>query len=117
VKRTKTTNEVEKKGAHALFIIVPLNLTLKSTSTSLADESFLGTLIYHMTLRTRCRIYEKNCPFLKYLKEKLILMTSSHSYENLRPVLIVRTGSRTGDHLRTAQQWSEPVGMFWSSPI
>jgi septum formation inhibitor MinC len=59
VKRTKTTNEVEQKGAHALFIIVPLNLTLKSTSTSLANDSYLGTLIYHMTLRSGCRIYEK----------------------------------------------------------
>jgi hypothetical protein len=65
----KRTNEVEKIGAHALFIIVPLNLTLKSTSTSLADDSYLGILIYHMTLRTRCRIYEKNCPVLKYLKK------------------------------------------------
>jgi hypothetical protein len=70
VKRTTTTNEVEKKR----FIIVPLHLTLKNTSTSLADDSYLGTLIYHMTLRTRCRIYEKNCPVLKCFKKK----TDSH---------------------------------------
>jgi len=109
--------KLRKKGPHALFIIVLLHLTLKNTSTSLADDSYLGTLIYHMALTTRCRIYEKNCPVLKYLKTKLILMTSSHSCENLRPVLIVRTGLRTRWSFENCPTVVRTSGMFWSSPV
>jgi hypothetical protein len=117
-KEQKTTNEVEKKGAHALFIIVPLNLTLKSTSTSLADDSYLGTLVYHMTLRTRHTIYEKKLSSSQIFKKK-----KSDSHDQFSFMWEPKTDSHCENRVEncviiwlTAQQWSEPVVCFGAHP-
>lgn len=87
-KRAKTTNKVEKKIVHALFIIVPLNLTLNNTFASLVNDYYLGTLIYHMILRFGCRFYERTyLVFQKRSLKKNRFITNFHSCENLRLIL------------------------------
>ncbi len=67
---TKKNKKSKKEKTSCSFMIVPLNLTLNNASASLINICCLGTLIYHMTLRTKCRFYEKTYLILNLKKKR-----------------------------------------------
>jgi hypothetical protein len=119
--KQKQQTKLRKKRAHALFIIVPLNLTRNSTSSSLARGYCLRTLIYHMTLTTECKFYERIYLILNFFKKNVQFSfmqepeTDSHSGSHMQwyqSVLSVRIKWKPcwklSDHSRTTQHRSKP---------
>lgn len=123
IKISKHKTKSWKKNCFFKYYI-PSKLTLNHASTSLANNHYLGTLMYSMTLRTKCRFYERtylifNCFFIKRTNfhDRLALC------ENLKLVFILifmcndanwlwDSGWELSGHLRIAQHCFIPTNQF-----
>lgn len=102
-KATQEKHNQEK--IELMFLLYIFLLTLKNTSTSVANGFYLGTLKCHMTLRTEIKFYERTCQIL--LKKNLIII-NFHSCENLRSVLTLIFTCNDANQFSLRESGGEP---------